>query len=109
MAPVISAHLKNGRDEHGVCIGKAKKGRLGVSGLFETGDGPDHSRVLDRSVVETRSSFGFGWLNERRAYSSAQFQSVPSFRLVRETPGACQHCEKLVRECWELAGGVKLH
>ena len=54
---VNSANLKNGRDEHGVGVGKAEEGGLGIRGLLEVADSPNHSRVLCRSVVETQLKF----------------------------------------------------
>lgn len=56
---VIPAYLKNGLDKHGIGVGKAKKSRLGVRGIFKTRNGPDHSRMLHKSAIEKPSSFGF--------------------------------------------------
>lgn len=106
---VVLAHLKDGGDEHGVCVGKTEEGCLGIRGLFKTREGPNHGGVLGKSVVEIRPSSGFRRFDERRAYFSAQFQSLPSSRLDRGTHGAAWRYGKLVREHYQPFKRGKSH
>ena len=48
-----STNLKNGRDEHGVGVGKAEEGSLWIRSLLEVFNSPNHSRVLYRGVNQT--------------------------------------------------------
>ena len=56
-AVVDSTNLKDGRNEYGVCVREAEEGGLGIRGLLEVTDGPNHSRVLYRTVDEVELRF----------------------------------------------------
>ena len=53
-----STNLKDCRDEHGVGIGKAEKGGLGIRSFLEVFNGPNHCGMLYRGVNETARVLG---------------------------------------------------
>jgi len=57
MTVIDSTHLKNGRDEHGVGVGKAEEGGIGIRSLLKVPNSANHSRVLYRGAVETKLDF----------------------------------------------------
>ena len=61
---VDTADLKNGRDEHRVCVGKAEEGGVGIRSLLKVPNSPNHSGVLYRSMVEARLIF-WVWVLQR--------------------------------------------
>ena len=67
-----STNLKNCRDEHGVGIGKAEEGGLGIRSLLNVFNSPNHSRVLYSGVNETHLEFGVRTLQRTKGiYLSA--------------------------------------
>ena len=90
-----STYLKNGRDEHRVCVGKAEEGGIGICSLlrFLT------TRTMSGSYTELKLRHGsvsrFWHFNERRACFSARIRADPSFHVARETPGASVHFDSV--------------
>lgn len=63
-SPADSLYLKDGRDEHGVGVGKAEEGGVGICSLLEVANSPNHGRVLHRSVIEMQLGF-WAWMLRR--------------------------------------------
>lgn len=105
---LISAHLKNGRDEHGVCVGKAEEGGLGVGGLFKTFEGPNHSGVLYRRMVEIQLDLWI-WMVQRTKGIFLNALSICSLVPPRSWNSRSVVALEEIRGDRRLLEGLRLH